>query len=61
MLLNKILTIMKFSLEDFSALELTAEEQQAITGGDQGERLILRNNYDCSGDEYCPGWYYMAY
>ncbi|WP_218279827.1 hypothetical protein [Flavobacterium sp. LPB0248] len=52
---------MELSLEDFSTLELTAEEQQTISGGSQGTRLVLQNNYDCSGDEYCVGWYKMVY
>jgi hypothetical protein len=60
-LLIKFLTIIELSLEDFSTLELTAEEQQTISGGSQGTRLVLQNNYDCSGDEYCVGWYKMVY
>jgi hypothetical protein len=60
-ILIKILTIMELSLEDFSTFELNVEEQQTISGGDQGKRLKLGNNYDCSGDEYCVGWYYMVY
>ncbi|MNR64598.1 hypothetical protein D3C85_1873000 [compost metagenome] len=52
---------MELSLEDFSTFELNVEEQQTISGGDQGKRLKLGNNYDCSGDEYCVGWYYMVY
>ncbi|KAF2332357.1 hypothetical protein [Flavobacterium ginsenosidimutans] len=52
---------MELSLEDFSAFEMTTEEQQTINGGDQGKRLVLQNNYDCSGDEYCVGWYKMVY
>jgi hypothetical protein len=48
-------------LENFSELELTNEEQQTISGGDQGTRLKLQNNYDCSGDEYCVGWYKIVH
>lgn len=52
---------MESVLESFSTLELTAEEQQTISGGDQGIRLKTGNNYDCSGDAYCVGWFYMVY
>lgn len=61
LLLTKILINMELSLEDFSAFEMKTEEQQEINGGDQGKRLVLQNNYDCSGDAYCVGWYKMVY
>jgi hypothetical protein len=51
---------MESLLENFSTVELTAEEQQTISGGDQGKRMKNGSNTDCSGDEYCVGWYYMV-
>lgn len=48
-------------LEDFSTLELTAEEQQTISGGDQGTRMKMGNNTDCSPDDFCTAWYYFVH
>lgn len=51
---------MKLTLEDFSSFELNVEEEQTITGGDQGTRMKLGNNTDCGPDDYCTAWYYFV-